>query len=352
MKTNQRIRANDNQLRILLIGAGGIGGITAARIARAGYNIEVVDNLPGLAGRINEKGIHVFGGGDDFYVKIRAYKDIKDVGKKKDVIMIATKANSLPVIIESIKPLMKEDSVIVSLQNGFCEEALSLAFGDQRVVGCVVGWGATVHEPGELEMTSGGDFRIGRLNGKAVNHFDAVKNILETTAPVACSDNIKGCLYSKLIINSCITTMGAVCGLTLGDMLIRRKLRNIFIGVIREAVSVGKAKGVDIEKYAEKLDFYDFADRNTRLVNFKKHLLILIIGMKYRKLRSSSLQSLQTGRKTEIDFLNGYIADNARKNGIDTPLNNYLVRLVKEIEDEKRSISLSNFNMDLFNQFN
>jgi len=69
-----------------------------------------------------------------------------------------------------------------------------------------------------------------------------------------------------------------------------------------------------------------------------------MVGLKYRKLKSSSLQSLQTGRATEIDFLNGYIVDKARENNVNTPVNNLLIRLVKEIEKGIRTISPDNFN--------
>ncbi len=125
-----------------------------------------------------------------------------------------------------------------------------------------------------------------------------------------------------------------------------------FIDVIREEVSVGKALGVEIEKYAGKLDFYDFAENNSLLATLKKHFLIRLIGFKYRKLKSSSLQSLETGRKTEIDFLNGYITEKAHTMDIKTPLNNFLVKLVKEIEAGTRKISYQNFELQFFNQYN
>jgi 2-dehydropantoate 2-reductase len=237
------------------------------------------------------------------------------------------------------------------MQNGICEEYLSNILGRNRVLGCVVGWGATVTEPGKLQKTSEGDFVIGTLPGEKVHHLDAVVDILQATAPVKVTENIAGWLYSKLIINSCITTLGAICGKTLGKMLAVRKIRNIFIEIIKEAVYVGKKAGIRIEKYAGKLDFYEFAEKDSALANFLKHLKIRIIGLKYRKLKSSSLQSLESGRKTEIDFLNGYIVKKAHELKLSTPLNELLVSLVKDIESGSRTISYDNFELSGFNRF-
>ena len=342
--------ANKN-LKILIVGAGGIGGITAAQIARAGYNVMVVDPFPGLSDKIENEGLDVSGFCGDFKVKVKAYNNIEEVEDKKDIVFIATKTTVLKEVCQAIKPLIKEDSVVVSLQNGICEDYILKIFGANRVLGCVVGWGATVKAPGVLQMTSGGNFMLGSPTKEIVNHYKAVGEILKTTATVEYTTNLIGSLYSKLIINSCITTMGAISGMTLGKMLLKRKLRNIFIEIIREAVKVAKAKGISIEKYAGSLDFYEVAENNSLLARIKKHLLIRFIGLKYRKLKSSSLQSLETGRKTEIDFLNGYICENAKKYEIPSPLNNFLVRLVKEIEGGSRQISIRNFDLQYFNQF-
>jgi len=358
MKSNQNPKKGSGQenpsnhdLKILVIGAGGIGGITAAHMKRAGYNVEVVDNLPGLSDKIQGEGIHVFGETKEFTEKMTAWSSLQEVSGKMDVILIATKANALCQITKEIKNLLKDNSVVISLQNGICEEYLIKAIGKDRVIGCVVGWGATVHEHGNLEKTSGGDFIVGTIDGQSVNHFDFVVDALKTVAPVVVSDNVFGWLYSKLIINSCITTLGAICGMTLGKMLTVKKIRNIFIQIIREAVMVGRATGIKIEKYAGKLDFYNFAEKNSRLADFKKHLMIRIIGFKYRRLKSSSLQSLETGRKTEIDYLNGYITSKADETNTKTPLNDFLIHLIKEIENGERSISRQNFDLQFFNQY-
>ncbi|HNS18291.1 MAG TPA: 2-dehydropantoate 2-reductase [Bacteroidales bacterium] len=339
------------QPKILVIGAGGIGGITAAHIARTGYDIEIVDIQPGLADKITEEGIHVRGMRGDFRVRVNAFADIRQVREKKDVVLIATKANSLEQVARDIKAALSENAVIVSMQNGMCPEYLSGIFGDQKVIGCIIGWGATVHGPCELEMTSKGDLVIGYQGSRKPFHFDFVREILSTIAPVILTDNLHGYLYSKLIINSCITTLGALCGLTLGKMLAKRKARNIFIHIIREGIAVGKALGIKVEKYGGKVDFYKIADDTTRIGQTRSHLIIRIIGLKYRRLKSSSLQSLQAGQPTEVDFLNGYLARQAKSLNIPAPLNDFLIQTIHEIEEGKRAIVPENLDLPFFDQY-
>jgi len=146
-----------------------------------------------------------------------------------------------------------------------------------------------------------------------------------------------------LIINSCITSLGAVCGLYLGEMLSRKKIRNLFVEIMREAMSVADAMKMKVPSYANKIDYYSFLKKPGFFGNFYRHTLIRFIGFKYRKLKSSMLQSLERGNKTEIDFLNGFIVQKGLELGVSTPVNSKIVELIKEIESGKRKISVDNF---------
>ena len=80
--------------------------------------------------------------------------------------------------------------------------------------------------------------------------------------------------------------------------------------------------------------------------------MIRIIGFRYRRLKSSSLQSLERGKLTEVDYFNGYIVKNAGQSGVPVPVNKTIVNMIHEIEQKKREISVSNFNDPLFDRFN
>jgi len=237
---------------------------------------------------------------------------------------------------------------MLSMQNGICEYELSSIIGIKKTIGCVVGWGATMITPGDLVMTSKGDFIIGYLDREPDKDLEIISDVLSSVIPSHTTSNIIGHRYSKLIINSCITSPGALCGLYLGQMLSSRRMRKVFINIIREAVAVANAMNIKIEVFGGKLDFYSFIEKSGWVADMKRDLMIRVIGFKYRKLKSSSLQSLERGKPTEIPYLNGFIVDNASKYDIPVPVNRKITELVKLVEDGKLTIDISNFNDPVF----
>jgi 2-dehydropantoate 2-reductase len=235
------------------------------------------------------------------------------------------------------------------MQNGICEYDLASIAGKERTIGCVVEWGATMISQGTLQMTSAGDFVIGYPEREPDDDMKVVSSMLESVVPVKMTANILGHRYSKLIINSCITSMGAVSGLYLGQMLSKRRLRRVFINIIREAVAVADVMNIRLEVFGGRLDFKKFIEKESLLADLKRDIMIRIIGFKYRHLKSSSLQSLERGKTSEIDYLNGFIVNEAAKHKIPVPVNTRIVGIVKQIEKGELPISMSNFDDPVFN---
>ncbi|KPK86285.1 MAG: hypothetical protein AMS27_05435 [Bacteroides sp. SM23_62_1] len=328
--------------RIAVIGAGAVGGITAAILRKSGLDVSLVTKHPQLAMKISHEGIHAFGHCGDIWINVPAVPAISDLEGYFDLAMIATKGYDMSEAAEKVLPYLRDDSRVISMQNGICEDDLANVVGKERTVGCVVGWGATMRHPGEVEMTSGGEFVIGNWKREKDIWLEDICGILNYIVPTRISDNIESSLYSKLIINSCITTLGVISGLYLGEILAIKKARDILIHIISEAIKVANAMGIEVEPFAGKLDYYSFLKKGL-LSNFKQHLTIRVIGYKYRKLKSSSLQSIERGKRTEVNNYNGYIAIKGKENGIKTPVNEQLTRMVKEIEEGKRKITPENF---------
>jgi 2-dehydropantoate 2-reductase len=330
----------EEPVRILVVGAGAIGGVTAALLAREHCDIWLVAKYPELAEKISSEGIDVSGYCGDFRMTVPSVARPAELSGKFDYVFMATKADALLKVAREILPFIHEQTRVVSMQNGICEEALASVVGGMRTIGCVVGWGATMIAPGKVEMTSGGGFVVGNWDRDKDEKLEVVAGILRHILPTETSGEILSHLYSKLIVNSCITTLGAISGLRLGKMLTRRYIRNIFIEIVREAMLVADAMEITVKPYAGKLDYYRFLRPGT-MASFKRHLAIGVIGFRYRKLKSSGLQSLERGRKTEIDYFNGYISSKGKKYGVHTPVNNKLTRMVQEIENGMRSISVN-----------
>lgn len=335
---------SDTNERILVVGAGAVGGIVSTLLTDSGYDVTLVTKYPELAQFANSIGLKVKGYCGEYQVKVRTVSDLSGLNGTYDFVLIATKVPDLEDAATSILPYIHEGSRVVSLQNGIVEEKLASVVGLERTVGCVVGWGATMHSRGVLQMTSGGEFTVGYLEKPVDDKLKVIHRMFNTIVPAEMSNQILAHLYSKLIINSCITTVGAVCGLNLGTMLRKHRLRLVFIMIIREAILVARGLRLRVKPYAGRLDYYRFLGWS----NLRKHMFLLAFGSKYRKLKSSSLQSLERGKRTEIDFLNGYIVEKAVEAGRSVPMNAILTQMVHEIEDGSRKITYDNFREDAF----
>jgi 2-dehydropantoate 2-reductase len=341
----------DKSVNIAVVGAGAIGAATAAFLAKAGWNTEIVCKHQDIADLAQSPGLHVFGVKGEHYVPVRAVKDIKDLSGPKEVVLLATKATDCLEAAKDLLPVLSPNSIVVSLQNGICEDALAGVIGRDRMVGCVVGWGATMHGPAQIEVTSPGEFVIGNIDHRPDQRLPMVQEMLSAVVPTRISNNIMGELYSKLIINSCINSLGVITGMNLGKLLAQRKIRKVFTALMQEAMAVAAAMGIKVEPAGGgKLDYCRFLGGSSFTSNLKRNLLIRIIGFKYRRIRSSSLQSLERGRRTEIDYLNGYICDRGREHGVPTPSNDVVVSMIRQIEDGTRKISLENLNDRAFGE--
>jgi len=328
-------------MRIAVVGAGAIGGITAAYLLRAGCDVEIVCKYETKAEEARQQGLKITGVRGTFNQQMNAVAEIEQLNGKKDIVFIVTKAYDMPEAAKRILPYLKPDTLVVSMQNGICVDTMAAIVGEERTVGCVIGWGSTMMADGSLNMTSEGDFVIGGyLPGKDVSDL---KTVLDSVMPTRVSSHIISELYSKMIINSCITSMGVLSGLYLGQILKRRQARSIFIDIIREAIAVADAMGFKIPPYGGKLDYYALIRGTGKLADIRRHAVIRIMGFKYRRLKSSSLQSLKRGKPTEIDYFNGYIAKKGTEKNVSTPVNRRIVQMVKEIEAGKREIRPENF---------
>ena len=334
----------NKKLKIAVVGAGAIGGICAGLIKKAGYDVTVVVRREAHARQIMERGIHITGIAGEFTVKMDALAGVENLAPDRDLLLLGVKATALEDVVQKLRSRLSPSAMVVSLQNGFCEQALADVLGRDRVIGCVTGWGATLHSDCDLEMTSTGDFIVGNIDGNKDPRLEKVQAILNRVLPCQISNNIGGSLYSKLIINSCITSVGAVCGLYLGQMLAQKKVRLVFLRIMEEAMAVALAMDIKVEIFAGKLNYYTFLEESGMISALKRHLFLRVLGFKYRRLKSSMLQSLERKQPTEIEFLTGFITENAKKHKVPTPVNDQIFKMVREIEQGQRAISSDNLD--------
>jgi len=331
-------------MKTILVGAGAIGATVAALAKVNGFDLDIVCRSVEAAEKIKNEGLYLKGSKGEHKVKINAYPSIEAVDQRDyDICIIATKAYAMPDIARTMLDYIKDDAIVVSMQNGMCLDILADIVGRHRAVGCMIGFGANMDSPTEFTMTSLGHFAIGMLPGESSDKLEYLRKMIDCTVPTHISDMIQSEQYSKLIINSCITSLGAVTGQTLGKMLDEKAARVIFLSIAREGITVAKAMNLYVPPFNKVLNYNLLLISNAKLFNLVCETLFRVIGkLKYKDDKSSSLQSLERGRPTEIDYFNGYIVRKGQEYGVPTPINSKMVEMIKEIEKGQRKITMDN----------
>jgi 2-dehydropantoate 2-reductase len=331
--------------RILIEGIGSIGGVIAGKLIQAGYAPTLVTGNEKISVVINRNGISVSSPDEKFTVRSRAFTSLAELDQngRYDVVLLVMKAHQVVEAARSTLPFLDpEHGFVLTCQNGIVQDAVAAEVGAGRVAAGIIGWGGTMHGPGVYERTGPGAIHIGEPDGSRTERIEKLAGILRAVTPVEVSANIKGAQWGKLAINCTITTIGALTGETLGDMLGDRRARQAFMSTYREVIDTALALGFRPEKIAVDPMLLYVPKSAGVLTRFLKDILVRIAARKHGKLKSSSLQSLERGRRTEIHFLNGYVVEQARKSGVRTPFNEALTRMIKEIEQGKRSLTPAN----------
>ena len=329
------------------MGAGGIGGLVSATLTEIGSAVTAVSTNPEIRAAVDTAGFRVVDEGEERTV--RGWVSPTPEGKY-DLCVLATQPPNVEDAARTALPHLTDDAEIVVLQNGLCEERIAAIVGAERVIGAIVAWGASMPQPGVYERTAAGGFQIGRLSGQLDENLRRVAELLEAVGPVTLTQNVRGARWSKLALNCAVSALGTIAGERLGPLVRVRKYRRLALEAMSECVAVAKAEGVQLEKVAGTLDLewiaLSDADRaSSGSVSLTaKHALLLAVGLRYRRMRSSMLAAIERGRTPAIDFLNGEVVSRGATHGIATPVNARIVDTVWKIS--RRELTSSRETLD------
>ncbi len=323
--------------KILLMGCGGIGGIIAARLCEQRHDLAIATHNPAIAAALNSRGIVLHEEGHELCVPARATCDVPEGLGPFDFVFLATQPPQVEDAARTAQARLAPAGAMVCFQNGLCEQRVAALVGPQHTLGAIVAWGGSMLEPGVYERTSGGGFVIGRLDGSTDNRLHSLRTLLEPIGPVEITHNLRGARWSKLAINCAISSLGTIGGNRLGALMRYRFVRRLALEVMTEVVMVARARGVKLEKVSGTIDLDWVAlDEVERQVSgsaslVAKHALLLAVGARYRRLRSSMLLAIERGREPAIDFLNGEVVWRAQQLGRCVPLNQRVAETVRAI---------------------
>jgi 2-dehydropantoate 2-reductase len=337
-----------NSSRFLVIGCGAIGGVITAALAESGHDVTAVTTNAAIHSAIVGRGLKVVGEGTPRHVQAKAVLGVPADGPKFDYVILATQPPQVEEAARSAVAMLSDEGAMVCLQNGLCEQRIAKIAGEDRVIGAVVGWGATMPEPGLYEKTAPGGFTIGYPGGDpfGADHDDLVR-ALETVGPVETTQNLRGKRWSKLAINCCISSLGTIGGDRLGTLMQHRHVRRLGLEIMTEVVEVSRKEGVRLEKVSGTLDLSWIAlDEQEKVAAgspslVAKHGLLLAVGFRFRRMKSSMLSAIERGRTPAVDFLNGEVVDRAALHGLKVPVNRLVRDTVWDIAKGKKKPSMA-----------
>lgn len=305
-------------MKIVMLGAGALGSTIGGTLAIGGNDVHFVDMWQEHVDLINKDGLHMTNEKEDWYVRVDARTTADTIGEA-DLVIVLVKSFATKQAVEQLKQtnVIGKNTLVMSLQNGLGnEETIASVIGSENVISGKTYVGGRLIQAGYISAGVQGKWTyIGELNGEITDRIQTVCNVFND-AGLLCevSDNIKGLIWDKLLIN---VAAGALCGITrlpYGPLYEEDYIKDVAVAVIQEGIQVAKAAGVVLKSEDPQ---YPWVAASEGLPGTFK---------------TSILQSLELKRPTEIDFINGSIVEWGKKYGIATPVNQTLVACVKGIE--------------------
>jgi 2-dehydropantoate 2-reductase len=313
--------------RILVVGAGAIGGFAGARLARASHPVTLVDVDAGHVEAIRQRGLRV-SGMDDFTVRVPClYPD--EVQGPFAIVLLAVKGHHTEEALRQLAHCLAPDGCVVSLQNGLQEYKIARLVGPERTVGAFLPFGGHYRAPGEVVYGGPGSFRVGEIDGRVTDRIRRLADLLSAVHPVEVTDNIFGWLWGKLVIG-CIYEATALADADVVDILDRPEALALLADLGAETERVAEAKGVR----TETIDGFD-----PQALLTPRRLSPELWDAQRRYWRSHL--SRRTGvwrdlairhRPTEVDSGVGEVIGRGREVGVPTPLCQRLYDLTKAAE--------------------
>jgi 2-dehydropantoate 2-reductase len=319
-------------MQILIVGIGALGGTIAARAIHTGLPVRLAARNSDSAEALRRSGLRVSGIGGEVKADAIDVAAVEAYGKgdQFDLILLATKAQDALEVAPHVVGLLAPDGVILPIQNGGVARVLADRLGEDKILGGFSNLGATMMEPGVYEQKNAGHLVIGELAGGVSERVERLAQELGRAIEVKVSSNMTGAIWSKLLINCSVTTIGAICSQTMRQYMDTKAGKEVFRRTYEEALSVALATGTRPERLAVDPIPPGWASNVAVEERYESWVEAMIAF--YGDVKPSMLQDFERGQKTEIDFINGYVVTLGHASGVPVDMNAKITGLVRQIE--------------------
>jgi 2-dehydropantoate 2-reductase len=288
------------RLKIAVMGAGAVGCYYGGMLARAGHEVVLIAR-PQHVHAIAQKGLRMETRSFDEQVRLVASTEASAV-QDADLVLFCVKSTDTESAGAAIRPHLASDALVLCLQNGVDNaERLRTVLPDHAVAAVVV-YVAKHHGRGELVIEP------------ATRSESAAKALIAAGVPCEISQNVRGALWLKLIINCAYNPVSAIAQLPYGKAIEGEGIRDLMRDVVDECLAVATAEGVQVPGDVQNI--------------------VAKLAASMPAQFSSTAQDLARGKRTEIDYLNGLVVRRGESRGIATPANRALWSLVKLMESK------------------
>jgi 2-dehydropantoate 2-reductase len=297
-------------MRIVVMGAGGLGGYFGARLSRGGADVHFIARGAQLQA-LREAGLRVEGPEPLHLARVSATDDAASIGAA-DMVLLCVKLWDTDAALDQLGPVMGRHTAIVSFQNGVLkDQAPRAAYGDAAVMGGVGYVAAFVERPGVIRQT-------GPLQRLLFGEFDGSRSARGLALLEAClaggidaelSADIRRETWQKFVFLAGLSGTTATMRKPIGPIREHPQTRGFLLDVMREVVAVGRAEGVDLAP--------DYAEQRLKLAD----------GVAW-DMTSSMHHDLERGRRLELPWLAGAVVELGRHHGVPTPLNRAIVDIL------------------------
>jgi len=222
-------------MEIALVGAGAIGTIIGAYIAQSNQHLYIVENWDETYQGIQKNGLRVVGEVKTPLSITENYtlvKTIEDLPLKIDVVILVTKLDVAAGIVKQLQSHLTNKFTLMTLTNGMLEEELIKFFDPSRILSCVISFAAKRLGAGYSDKTSIGQIVMGRLEGPKQEGDDEILQLFSHIEPTSWSSDMLSHKYSKLIINSAITSLMVITGARLGEIFDQKLAKVMFLTIL------------------------------------------------------------------------------------------------------------------------
>jgi len=317
-------------MKICIVGAGAIGGLLGAYLARAGHQVSLVARGAHLSA-IRARGLEVRSGGERITVSVTASDQVTDL-LQQDAIFVALKANGIGAMLPRLSPLIGPKTLVVPAINGIpwwyfyreggrfdgepvaCidpEGNLMRSVDCGRILGCVVYAAAEVIEPGVIEHSAGRRFVLGEPDGSQSERAQCLAAALRASgldAPL--SDRIRDEVWTKLIGNLAFNPICALTASRMDEAVANPAIVALMRCVMNEGIRVGEAYGVRFQVTADQR--------------------LQMTAERIGSAKVSMLQDLERGRPIESEAIVGAVCELGRRVGIPTPVTDTIYTLISQ----------------------